>query len=74
MKITYDKVTDALNIVLKKGIVGKTLEVSPEIFVDFDKKGTPLYIEIIGVSEKIGDKNFKNLTIGKRNIPLPAFA
>ena len=74
MKITYDKRADALNIVLKNGVVKETVEVSPEIFVDVDKNGVPLYLEIIGVSEKTGEENFNNLTIGSKNIPLPAFA
>ena len=74
MKITYDKRADALNIVLKNGVVKKTVEISPEIFVDMDKNGVPLYLEIIGVGEKIGEENFNNLTIGSKNIPLPSFA
>jgi len=74
MKITYDKKADALNIVLKKGIVKETIEVSPEIFVDLDKEGKPLFLEIIGLSEKVGGKNFSNIEIGKRKISMPAFA
>ncbi|HLA25702.1 MAG TPA: DUF2283 domain-containing protein [Patescibacteria group bacterium] len=74
MKITYDKKADALNIVLKKGLVKNTIEVSPEIFVDLDKEGKPLYLEIIGLSEKIGKKSFESVTVGNKNIRLPAFA
>ena len=51
MKITYDKEVDALNVILRKGIVAKTIEVAPEILLDVDKKGQPLYLEIIGASE-----------------------
>lgn len=74
MKISYDKEADALNIVLKTGPVDKTVEVSSEIFLDLDKKGNPLYLEILGVSEKIGKKNFGKITIGNKSISLPAFA
>lgn len=74
MKISYDKEADALNIVLKTGPVDKTVEVSSEIFLDLDKKGNPLYIEILGVSEKIGKKDFGKITIGNKSISLPAFA
>ncbi len=74
MKISYDKEADALNIVLKSGPVNKTVEVSSEIFLDLDKKGNPLYLEILGVSEKIGKKNFGKITIGKKLVDLPAFA
>ncbi len=74
MKISYDKEADALNIVLKSGPVDKTVEVSSEIFLDLDKKGQPLYLEILGVSEKVGKKNFGKIMIGKKLMSLPAFA
>lgn len=66
MRITYDKKADALNITLKSGKVVKTTEIAPEIFVDFDKRNTPLYIEIIGASEKLGKKNFSDIVIGRK--------
>ena len=74
MKITYDKQVDALNITLKAGLVAKTLELSPEVFLDLDKKGNPLYLEILDASERIGKKNFSKITIGKKLFDLPAFA
>ena len=70
MKITYDKKVDALNLVLRPGKVAKTLEVSPEIFLDLDKNGDPLYLEIL---EKIGKKNFSKITIGAKSFPVSAF-
>jgi uncharacterized protein YuzE len=54
MEITYDSKIDALNITFKKGDVHETLEIAPEIILDLDKKSHPLYLEIIGASEKIG--------------------
>ena len=74
MKITYDKDVDALNITLKTGQVFKTVEMSPEVFLDLDKNGNPLYLEILGASRKIGKKNFNKITIGKKLFNLPAFA
>ena len=74
MKISYDKEADALNIEFKIGPVYKTMELSPEIFLDLDKKGQPLYLEIIGVSERFGKKNFGKIMIGKKLMSLPAFA
>lgn len=74
MKISYDKEADALNIVLKAGPVNRTVELSPEIFLDLDKKGNPLYLEILGASERVGKKNFGKITIGNKLIGLPAFA
>lgn len=74
MKITYDKEVDALNVVLRTGKVAETREISPEILLDLDKNGNPLYLEIIGASEKIGKKNFGKVIVGKRFLNLPTFA
>ena len=73
MKITYDKDVDALNITLKTGSVAKTMELSPEVFLDLDENGNPLYLEIIGASQRIGKKNFSKITIGGKLFSLPAF-
>jgi len=74
MKISYDKEADALNIVLKTGPVDRTVELSPLIFLDLDKKGDPLYLEILGASERVGKKNLGKIMIGKKLVGLPAFA
>jgi len=63
MEITYDSKADALNITLKKGRVAKTVELAPEVFLDLDKTGKPLYLEIIGASEKIGKKRVAEITM-----------
>ena len=74
MKITYDKKADAMNVILKKGVVAKTIEIAHEVMVDLDKKGRPLYIEILGVSEKVGRKNLGKITLGSKTFKIPAFA
>ena len=56
MEITYDSRADALNITFRDGKVSKTVEIAPEINLDLDKENKPLYLEIIGASEKIGKK------------------
>jgi len=61
MEITYDPKADALNITFKKGKVAKTEEIAPEINLDLDKKGKPLYLEIIGASEKMGKKRVNEI-------------
>lgn len=73
MKISYDKSVDSLNLTLRTGTVVKTLEVAPEIMLDLDKDGRPLYLEIIGASEKIGKNNFRKVFVGKKSVNLPAF-
>ncbi|HCB35514.1 MAG: hypothetical protein A2W52_03325 [Candidatus Taylorbacteria bacterium RIFCSPHIGHO2_02_49_25] len=74
MKITYDKKVDALNVSLRAGVVAKTVEVAPEILLDLDKNGNPLYLEIIGASEKIGKKNFGKVIVGKKFLNLFSLA
>ncbi|MDO8551306.1 MAG: DUF2283 domain-containing protein [bacterium] len=74
MKITYDKKTDALDIILKKGKVLRTIEVTPEVFVDLDGNGNLLYIEILGAREKVGAKNFEDVTIGNKVVRLSALS
>ena len=61
MEITYDPKADALNLTFKKGKVAKTVEIAPEINLDLDKTGKPLYLEIIGASEKIGKERVNEI-------------
>ena len=61
MGINYDVEADALSITIKKGKVDKTVELAPDINLDADKNGKSLYLEIIGVSEKIGKKRFEKV-------------
>ena len=55
MKATYDPLADAVSITFKTGKVVKTKEVSPGVLLDVDKKGNPLYLEVLDAS-----KRFKN--------------
>ncbi len=56
MKLDYDSKVDALNITFREGRVKKTIELAPEIILDLDDKGRPLYLEVIGAAEKLGKK------------------
>lgn len=69
--MSYDKEADTFDITLKKGRVERTIEIAPEVFVDLNKERVPLYLEIIGVSEKFGKKNFSDVIIGGKTIRLP---
>ena len=69
MEIIYDSQADALSISFKKGKVSETVELSPEVTLDIDKNGIPLYLEIIGASEKIGKKQVSEVLM--RNL-IPA--
>ena len=61
MEITYDSKADALNLTFREGRVAKTVEIAPEINLDLDKNGKPIYLEIIGASEKIGGKRVNEI-------------
>ncbi|MCU0653238.1 MAG: DUF2283 domain-containing protein [Candidatus Pacebacteria bacterium] len=63
MEINYDPKADALSITIKKGKVDKTIELAPEINLDVDKKGNSLYLEIVGISEKIGKKRAREVLV-----------
>ena len=63
MNIKYDPKADAAYIYLvdKKTKVAETKELTDEIFVDYDKEGKPLGIEIIGVKDRVPSKTIKFL-------------
>jgi len=74
MKYTYDPIADAINITFKKGRVVETREVAPGIMIDFDGKGTPLYLEILDASKRfankgtLGEVEFKPLRYSRRQV------
>jgi uncharacterized protein YuzE len=69
MKISYDKEVDAISVTLRKGRVDRTVEISPEIMLDYDVDGNPLYLEILGASEKLGKKDLSHITVGSVQVP-----
>ena len=77
MKIIYDPYADALSITFREGKVKKTLEIAPEVLLDFDSKSRPLYLEILGAKEKLGKSSteeisMKNLIFEKRKLKILA--
>ena len=72
MRIDYDPKVDALNITFRKGRVEKTVELAPEVNLDLDLKGRPLYLEIIGAAEKFGEKHLS--TIQLKNLKVAAIS
>jgi len=64
MKITYDKIADAMYIYLNKSKVFKTVKMADRLLVDVDKEGKVLGIEILNASDQIKqmkrNKNNKN--------------
>jgi len=66
MKIYYDTEVDAVDIEFKRGKVVQTKELTPEVLLDVDSKGTPLSLEILGAS-----KRYPQIDFGKLLIDLP---
>jgi uncharacterized protein YuzE len=48
--ILYDKKSDSLYIFLKQGVEDYFEEISPNIFIEYDKKKNPIGIEILNAS------------------------
>lgn len=57
--INYDKKSDVFYIVVREGYEEEHKEVAPGIFVELDKKGNLLGVEILNASQNVG-KFFKN--------------
>ena len=63
MKINYDPYADAMCITFREGRVKETLELTSEMNLDIDAKKRPLYLEIIGVKEKLGKESAAQITM-----------
>lgn len=61
MKIHYDPKVDALDIVLKTGKVAETKEIGKELYLDVDKCGEPLSLEILGVKDRYSPLDLKKI-------------
>ena len=59
MKITYDKIADALYVYLSKKKVSRTIPVNSSVMVDLDSKGSLVGIEILNVSFQISPKELQ---------------
>ncbi len=57
MKANYDKISDALYLSVKKGIVKKTIKMNDCLIVDADKKGNIVGIEILNASSQFSSKD-----------------
>lgn len=53
MKLTYDKETDTLLIVLKSNAIDETEEIRPGVLADLDATGSLVSMEILNASRKV---------------------
>ena len=51
MEVTYDKETDVKYVQIKKGVVDHTREETDWLFIDCNKKGEALGVEILDASQ-----------------------
>src|SRR5207302_10879974 len=54
MKIIYDKETDTLSIILRRGKIAESDEPRPGLILDYDKAGRLVSIELLDASEQVG--------------------
>ena len=64
MKINFDQKADIIRIKFQEGEYEISKEVEEGIVVDIAKDNTIMAIEILDVSEKMPNKNLKDITIG----------
>lgn len=64
MKITYDKVADAIYFYLRKSKVAKTICVNKHVNLDVDKDGEIIGIELLYTSSQQGKELEKNIRNG----------
>jgi uncharacterized protein YuzE len=69
MNISYDPKADAVDIVFRKGKVAKTKEIGREMYLDVDKNGEPLSLEILDASARLSVEEFNRLTFSLVNYP-----
>jgi len=53
VKVIYDKETDTLSIIMRKGSVTESDEVRPGLILDYDKAGRLVSIELLDASEQV---------------------
>ena len=74
MKITYDKIADAMYIYLNKSKVFKTIKMTDRLLIDLDKEGKVLGIEILDASYQVKQIKRSKKKETELKIKIPAFA
>jgi uncharacterized protein YuzE len=72
MQIDYDPEADAIYVQLRPGEVDDTLTVGKYIFVDVDKDGVPLGLEILFAGRVLGRQDLTSVTVNLNRVAQPA--
>lgn len=70
MKVTDDTRADAVHSTVRDGRVSRTVELAPEVHLDVDRRGRPLYLEILGARKKLGPSGVGKVlfsTVGQKH-------
>ncbi len=74
MKISYDKIANAVYIQMKGVRIKNTKKIQGNLLVDFDGRGKVAGIEILEASSWLqSNKKTSNIEIGKQRIPMAVF-
>ncbi len=63
MKVTYDRETDILQLVLTGAPVEESDEDKPGVIIDYDKNGNVVGMEILDASKRVEDPQAVRLDI-----------
>ena len=68
MQIDYDPQSDAIYIRLREGEVDDTLETAKYVYVDVDKDGIPLGVELLFAGHLLPKENLTSVTFNFDNL------
>ena len=74
MQIDYDPQADAVYVRLRAGDVDDTLAVGPYIYVDVDKDGVPLGLEILCAGRTLATQELTSVTVNLARVTQPVLA
>jgi uncharacterized protein YuzE len=72
MQINYDLDANAIYIHFREGDIEETREVSKNIYVDVDKDGSPLGLEILYAKHTLAVEDVTSVTVNIARPPQPA--
>lgn len=74
MQINYDPQAEAIYIQLRTGEVDDTLEAGQYVYVDVDKDGVPLGLEILFAGRMLAEEDMTSVTVNIGRMAQPAGA